>query len=200
MLTIAQRLENEDEMQRLAIEDYLKNLRVACPGIIQSYNESAQTVTVLPAIKEKIKINGNVSDEALPLLVDVPVYFPSGGGYSLTFPIVAGDECLVVFADSCIDAWWQSGGVQSQLDKRRHDLSDAFAFVGFKSKPNAVPAGAGTTLQGGSGSINFNGGTITITNANVNINSSNVTIAGKDFLSHTHSGVQTGGGTTGGVA
>jgi len=200
MLTIAQRLENEDEMQRLAIEDYLKNLRVSCPGIIQSYNESAQTVTVLPAIKEKIKINGNVSNETLPLLIDVPVYFPSGGGYSLTFPITAGDECLVIFSDFCIDGWWQSGGVQSQLDRRRHDLSDGFAFVGFKSKPNAVPAGAGTTLQGGSGNINLNSGTITITGGNVVVNSSNVTIAGKDFLSHTHGGVQTGGGTTGGVA
>ena len=200
MLYVNERLQNKNVQQRVAIQDYVMNLRVSCPGIIQSYDEASQTVTVQPAIRDKIRLNGNVTDESLPLLVDVPVYFPSGGGYSLTFPIVAGDECLVVFGDSCIDAWWQSGGVQNQLDKRRHDLSDGFAFVGFKSKPNAVPAGAGTTLQGSSGSINLNGGTITISDANVVINSSNVTIAGKDFLSHTHSGVVVGGSNTGGVA
>lgn len=200
MLTLKEQLEDPNEMYHTMAKDAATNLRVAMPGIIQSYDESSQTVTVQPAIRENVRLNGNVTDTEMPLLVDVPVYFPSGGGYSLTFPVVAGDECLVVFADSCIDAWWQSGGVQGQLDKRRHDLSDGFAFVGFKSQSNAVPAGSGTTLQGGLGSINLNSGSITITNANVTIASSNVTIAGKDFLSHTHSGVVPGGGTTGGVA
>jgi len=195
-----EKTKDKNEMIRTAFEDHSANLRVACPGVIQSYDENSQTVTVQPAIREKIRINGNISNEDLPLLINVPVFFPSGGGYSLTFPIEAGDECLVVFADSCIDAWWQSGGVQNQMDKRRHDLSDGFAFVGFKSSGNAVPAGSGTTLQGSSGSINFNGGHITITDSNVEIASSNVTIAGKDFLTHTHDGVQSGGSKTGGVS
>lgn len=200
MLTLKEQLEDPNEMYHTMTKDTVTNLRVAMPGIIQSYNQSSQTVEVQLAIREKVRLNGDVTDVEIPLLVDVPVFFPSGGGYSLTFPIVEGDECLVVFADSCIDAWWQSGGVQNQLDKRRHDLSDGFAFVGFKSQGNAVPAGSGTTLQGGSGSINLNGETITITNANVTIASSNVTIAGKDFLSHSHSGVVPGSGTSGGVA
>ena len=29
--------------------------------------------------------------------------FPGGGGFALTFPVAAGDECLVVFASRCID-------------------------------------------------------------------------------------------------
>ncbi|MFW8450019.1 Gp138 family membrane-puncturing spike protein, partial [Klebsiella pneumoniae] len=62
----------------------------------------------------------------LPLLVDVPVVFPRGGGCTLTFPVKPGDECLVIFADRCIDFWWQSGGIQEPVDERMHDLSDAF--------------------------------------------------------------------------
>ena len=60
----------------------------------------------------------------------MPVYFPSGGNCTLTFPVKPGDECLVVFASRCIDAWWQSGGVQDQAEMRMHDLSDGFVFVG----------------------------------------------------------------------
>jgi len=43
-----------------------------------------------------------------------------------------------VFNDMCIDAWWQSGGEQTQIEIRRHDLSDAVAFLGIASVPRAV--------------------------------------------------------------
>lgn len=70
----------------------------------------------------------------LPILPDVPVVFPGGGGFALTFPVAAGDECLVVFASRCIDAWWQSGGVGEPMEPRMHDLSDGFALVGVRSQ------------------------------------------------------------------
>jgi hypothetical protein len=38
----------------------------------------------------------------------------------------------------CIDGWWQSGGIQDQVETRRHDLSDAQAFLGITSVPRAV--------------------------------------------------------------
>jgi hypothetical protein len=66
--------------------------------------------------------------------VDVPIVFPSAGGFSLTVPVVPGDECLLIFSDTCIDSWWQSGGVQDPMCLRRHDLSDAFAILGPKSQ------------------------------------------------------------------
>lgn len=52
--------------------------------------------------------------------------------------IAKAKEALVFFADHCIDAWYQSGGVQNQLMPRMHDISDGFALVGFRSKPNAL--------------------------------------------------------------
>ena len=61
-----------------------------------------------------------------------------GGDYSITMPIKKGDECLIVFGDSCIDSWWQNGDVQNPIDSRRHDLSDGFALVGFKSQKNKL--------------------------------------------------------------
>ncbi|MRT14840.1 phage baseplate protein [Enterobacteriaceae bacterium RIT711] len=122
-----------------AITDSVSNqIRVAMPGIIQSFDPDAVTCTVLPAIKgSDSSVNGTESND-IPLLVDVPVVFPRGGGCTLTFPVKAGDECLLIFSDRCIDFWWQSGGVQEPVDTRQHDLSDAFAIVGPQSQAKKI--------------------------------------------------------------
>jgi hypothetical protein len=225
MLSIPEQLPDDSALYRKMIDAALSRLRVAAPGIIQSFNATKQTAEVKIAIREHLNINGNLSWVEIPLLVDVPVYFPRAGGYCLTVPISAGDECLVIFADFCIDAWWQSGGIQNQVDKRRHDLSDGFALVGVTSQPkkvsgyspntvqlrneagNAVVEIDGTTINVTTSgianvtgnSINVSGSNISVSGGNVSIGS-NTTIDGKGFLSHTHSGVKAGDSTTGGVA
>lgn len=128
-------------------------LRVAMPGIIQSFDPDTVTATIQPALK------GVTDGESNPvsLLTTVPVIFPRGGGCTLTFPVKAGDECLVIFADRCVDFWWQSGGVQEPADDRVHDLSDAFCIVGPQSqarKISGISAGA-TQLRSDDGSTFF---------------------------------------------
>ena len=134
MLTVSERIATLEDCLRAAVNAGTKNLRCACPGIVQSWNATAQTVTVKLAIKEVLSIEGAETETEIPLLVDVPVVMPRAGGYSLLFVPQAGDECLVVFSDMCIDAWWQSGGIQSQAERRRHDLSDGFAIMGCWSQ------------------------------------------------------------------
>ncbi|HEL9821104.1 Gp138 family membrane-puncturing spike protein [Klebsiella pneumoniae] len=123
-------------------------MRVSIPGIIQSFDPDAVTAVVQPAIKgaEKDESGAEVSVN-LPLLVDVPVVFPRGGGCTLTFPVKAGDECLVIFADRCIDFWWQSGGIQESVDERMHDLSDAFCIVGPQSQAKKIGGISTTAAQ-----------------------------------------------------
>ncbi|HBT1581827.1 translation initiation factor IF-2 [Klebsiella pneumoniae] len=123
-------------------------MRVAMPGIIQSFDPDAVTAVVQPAIKgaEQDESGAEVSVN-LPLLVDVPVLFPRGGGCTLTFPVKAGDECLVIFADRCIDFWWQSGGIQEPVDERMHDLSDAFCIVGPQSQAKKIGGISTTAAQ-----------------------------------------------------
>lgn len=123
-------------------------MRVSMPGIIQSFDPDAVTAVVQPAIKglEQEESGAEVSAN-LPLLVDVPVIFPRGGGCTLTFPVKAGDECLVIFADRCIDFWWQSGGIQEPVDERMHDLSDAFCIVGPQSQAKKIGGISTTAAQ-----------------------------------------------------
>lgn len=95
-----------------------------------------QTVRVQPAIREVVT-GSDYTPVSIPLpeLLDVPIVLPRAGDYVITLPVRAGDECLVIFADQCIDAWWQNGGVQNQMERRRHDLSDGFAILGTWSQP-----------------------------------------------------------------
>jgi len=125
----------------VALGGWQSKLQTAIPGIIQSFDLESMTCTVQPAISGKIRDEtGAVTGTELPLLVDCPVQFPAGGGCTLTFPVKAEDECLVVFSSRCIDSWWQSGGIQAQPELRMHDLSDGFALLGFRSLPRVIPS------------------------------------------------------------
>lgn len=133
------RVSDPEETLRIAMDGLRSGLWTSMPGIIDSFDPSTLTATVQLAIKGVVTgIDGKAQFVNMPLLVDVPVHFPRGGNCTLTFPVAAGDECLVVFAARCIDSWWQSGGVQVPFEPRVHDLSDGFAFVGFFSQATKI--------------------------------------------------------------
>ncbi len=127
------------EALRAAMDGRQAEIWTSLPGIVESFDPKAITVTVQPAVKGQIKDEqGKTTPVNLPLLVDVPVVFPCGGGFTLTHPIKNGDECLVVFASRCIDGWWQNGGIGGTPDKRMHELSDSFAIVGPRSQARVL--------------------------------------------------------------
>ncbi|WP_392440063.1 Gp138 family membrane-puncturing spike protein [Edwardsiella piscicida] len=123
-------------------------IRVALPGIIQSFDPDAVTAVVQPAIRYvEIDNDGNRATKPYPLLIDVPVVFPTAGGITFTLPVKPGDECELKFQDRCIDFFWQSGGVQEPVDDRMHDLSDATCSVGQVSQPNRIKNVSTTSAQ-----------------------------------------------------
>lgn len=209
MISVENRTLGELDNQQKTEDQIARSLWTAIPGIVESVDYQEQTVTVQPTIREKVNLEGEYQWVELPKLIHVPFFIYSGGGYTITMPIKPGDECLVVFADMCIDAWWQSGGIQNQIDRRRHDLSDGFAICGFKSQPNTVPGYSGSSVQ-----IKSGGHTIfditaskVIINADVTINGSQtvsndhkvggtLTAGGVNMNRHTHPGDS--GGSTGG--
>lgn len=213
---------------RVAMKAIIDNARsrtwTALPGIIQSFDAVAMTCVVQPAIQALVRDKaGNISPVNLPLLLDCPVQFPAGGGCTLTFPVKANDECLVVFASRCIDSWWQSGGIQPPAEIRMHDRSDGFALLGFRSQPRVIGSVSTSAVQlrsdDGQAYIELNPqshaisastpGPIAFTAPNVTING-DVTVNGKvtttgdvkagtiSLQAHKHTGVTAGGGTSGG--
>ena len=111
-------------------EEIMSSLHCAMPGTVESFDVQTQTASVRPAARRK--------GIPLPLLRDVPVFFPGTRDSALTFPVLPGEECLLVFADFDIDRWAETGSGDEPDSGRRHDLSDAFAFVGFRSRPGAL--------------------------------------------------------------
>lgn len=193
------------------MEDVQAQIWTALPGVVTAVDLSKQTVSVQPSVQGSISApDGSSQSVNLPLLVDVPIVWPRAGGFALTFPIVAGDEVLVVFASRCIDTWWQSGGVGVQAEVRMHDLSDGFAVLAPTSQPkklNNVSSAnvqlrdeAGTTYVEiapggkikllGATSIDLNAPTVNIQATNLNVNAT---------TSMTGQVTQTGGMSIGGI-
>jgi hypothetical protein len=47
----------------------------------------------------------------------------------------------------CIDAWFSNGGVQNQIEKRRHDLSDAICIPGIWSQQRLISNYSTSSMQ-----------------------------------------------------
>lgn len=218
-----ERYDDPEVMLRAMLSGLQSAIWTALPGAIVSFDPSTVTAVVQPGIAGSVTLqSGKAQSVNLPLITDVPVVFPRGGGCTLTFPVAAGDECLIIFASRSIDAWSQSGGVQRPVETRRHDLSDAFVILGPQSQANKI-SGISTTktqLRSNNGStfieldptgqiVNVTApGGMTITTptlhitGNVNVDktvtaTTDVVGGGKSLKTHTHSGVTTGGGTSG---
>lgn len=204
----------QEQAHAAQIESRFKDLHTMLPGIIQSFDAAKQTAVVQPAIKRIFTELGPVN---LPLCVDVPVAFPGGGDFFLTFPVKAGDECILMFSERAIDNWYDKGGVQLPSEYRIHDLSDGVAIVGLNSQPKKLAAlqttGAELRTRDRATYLRLEAGTIYI-KGNLNIQgnlditgdtnqtgtvtaSVDVVGGGKHLKTHTHGGVQVGGGVTG---
>jgi len=216
-----ERVNDPEEYLKIALDAFSASLWTSLPGIVNSYNAVQGTCVIAPAIQGRVRSStGVISYVNLPLLVDVPVVYMGGGAFVATFPIQPGDEALVIFADRCIDGWWQSGGIQRPPDLRVHDLSDGFALIGSRSLAKSIPNVSTTTAQFRSldGSTYFEvapgqianvvaPGGVNITgpvNITGNLNVTGTVTATQEgqfnnveVSQHEHTGVQTGGGTSG---
>ena len=196
-----------DRYLQQVIDNSLKEVHTCLPGKIVSFDTSTQIAEIQPLIKRKF-IDDDIRD--LPLCINCPVMFPRGGGFIITFPVQAGDECLVMFSERALDTWLQSGDTQTPLDTRRHSLSDAIAVLGLYSQPNKLGSfhSSGIELKNDAGTTYFRlddsgitikgnvdiDGDVDITGDNTanNFDSSGI---GVDFNTHIHTGDS--GGNTG---
>lgn len=143
-----ERVEDFYQAIRYGLDGLRSEIQTSMPAIIQSFDHVKRTCTAQPTIRYQMTNFDNTKKwVTLPIIVDIPVIFPSGGGFTLTFPIKQGDECLLIFASRCIDAWWYSGGIQNQDDIRFHDYSDGFALVGVSSLPHVIPNISASNVQ-----------------------------------------------------
>lgn len=212
-----------EEVFRTAMDGRQSTIWTAMPGIVKAVDLTTMTVSVQPALKGSIQgENGAVRSVDMPLLIMVPLVFPSAGGFTLTMPVTINDEVLVVFASRCIDSWWVAGGYNNiPMELRMHDLSDGFAIPGIFSQPHKLTAVSATSAQlrnrlgtsyielDATGAINLVSpvginfiGPIGLTGAAVItgavVVTGEVTANGIPLSTHKHTGITTGPGNSGG--
>lgn len=167
----------------IIVESYISDVNVSIPCIVEKYENGRVTVT--PAIKRIFEDGSEVGLSSIP---DVPIAYPASSVYSITFPIEVGDEGILIFSHRDISAFKASGKLDIPVTYRKHSLADAIfipCVVTSTVQHTELKITDGTAeIKMGSGQIDLNG---------------TILINGQPFSTHTHSGVQTGGGVTGPV-
>lgn len=153
MIPVQRRMKVPSSPTDDALYQLMCKMRVALPGIVLSFDPGPlwgyPSVSVQPTPREVINQGAVPTPTALPVLDAVPVVYPNGGGWNLTFPIDVGDEVWLAFGDMGLDLWKQNGGLQNQPEgvKFRHDIGDAVAIAGLRSKPRAIANWSTTSTQ-----------------------------------------------------
>lgn len=103
-----------------------KTIYVGLPAVVTDVSklESQQKINVRPLLND-LGEDGKI--EKPPVIENVFVQFPSGGGGVLTFPIVKGDIVWLKFSSRSMDEWLNTGGTDNvtPLDKRVINYNDA---------------------------------------------------------------------------
>jgi hypothetical protein len=118
---------NMTDVLQFVFEQLMKNLYISIPGIINSYDPATKRAMVTPAIR--IQKTDDTTMDQQPI-ADVPVIWPSGGGFSIMFPLVSGDPVNIFFSQRGINKFKQIY-TMADPDIGIFHKEDAYIIAGF---------------------------------------------------------------------
>ncbi len=121
------------EVIHAAIEHALDGVHTSIPAKVKNYFPLLQQVSVEPAI------------DGMPVLEDVPVLWPRGGGMLLHLPLTAGDFVLLTFCEADFSPWRLSGSAMAPAMLKRHGL---YAYAQPGAAPDVAPLLTPSLLTG----------------------------------------------------
>ena len=138
---------NMTDTLKFFFEQCVKNLYVSIPGIIDSYNPATKRAIVHPAINIQ-KTDGEIIQHES--IVNVPVVWPSGGGFTIIAPIIAGDAVLICFSQRGITKFKE---IFSESDPGigLFDKEDAYVLAGFGALSITPATESGISMQADAG-------------------------------------------------
>jgi hypothetical protein len=179
-----------DDLTRLQfiIEQMINGIATATLVRVEAVH--ASTVDVRPLVNQ---IDGANTGIDHGIIHGLPFYALQGGASAFLVTPKAGDKGLAVFCHNDISTVKNTQAQANPGSRRRYSWSDGI-YMGALPMLNAAPTQ--TIAMDDDGITITSNGTVTI-NGNVSITGT-LTNNGKAVGStHTHSGVQTGGGTSG---
>lgn len=132
------------DLLSLLKKDIFLNLNCHHVGTIQTFNSVNQTATATinyqRTFEQPDASTGTYGARLVPypIAVGCPVVCLGGGSAALTFPIQAGDECLILFNDRDLDNWFQGAGGAGVATSRLHSFADGIILVGLRSLQNSL--------------------------------------------------------------
>lgn len=139
------------EVIQTVIDSKLADVHVCLPGKIVTYNPATQYAS----IKIQLTINyENGSVLQWPVLPDVPVKHPraNGGDAFIHMPLAEGDDVVLVVCERSLDNWKNQGGITDPMDRRRFNISDAYALIGGSAVPDSFTVAAPSAIEIANGS------------------------------------------------
>lgn len=118
----------------MAVAQILGDVHVSMPGRVEAFDAATQRIDVQPLLRRPVVASDGteLEPDTYPVLMDVPVVFPRGGGGFTSWPLAKGDLVHLVCVDASMDTWQQGDGeLTTPLDFRRHSLADAVAYPGL---------------------------------------------------------------------
>ena len=145
------------EMIKIAIEHYTADMNVCLPGkIVKILDFEKRKISVQPEIKKVYLDNTELEP---PIIENVPLKFTGSSKAILHFPIEVGDSVLILFSQRSIDNWLSKGSLTTPGDRRKFDISDAFAIPGiisFKKAHTLIKNEDTVTLSTGTKKLTVN--------------------------------------------
>ena len=213
---------SEEGIDRMRELNLKKEVKVCLPAIVVSFDRAKGRAEVKPAITLTTTAGEQVERSA----ISVPVHYPGGGGFLLSFPLKQGDTGWLLCSDEDISFFVQTGKVSAPGVFRRHDLADSFFIpdslvTGLNKPAFATDDSSAAVLQSTDGNtkISMAAGKIILKASAIEIQGdtsatgsitaggdieSNGEITGTEvkagtiaLTTHIHGGVTTGSGTTG---
>lgn len=118
---------NMTDALKFIFEQMLKNVYVSIPGIIDSYDPATKRAVVHPAIRLQKTDDTTFMHKSV---VNVPVIWPSGGGFTLIAPLPNGEPVEILFSQRGITKFKE---VFTDCDPGigLFDKEDAYIIAGF---------------------------------------------------------------------
>lgn len=112
------------DLLRQAVEGFLLDLHTQMRGNVVSYDEATKTCEVKIAAKRPVPDGaGGYVMQDIPNIPNVPVAWPSAGGFILHFPLAVGDSVFLTFDEVDVQRWEGNGEVCEPGWLERHGLS-----------------------------------------------------------------------------
>jgi hypothetical protein len=138
------------EILRKAFAGQVQDVHVALPGQIVRYDATKNLADVQVMVQHPVWDEDNRRTyEDLGTLLGVPVIFPRGGGYVMTWPLSAGDTGQLVFHSTPIGEWRTTNQSSKPVDASRHSIGWPTFTPGLFADNNQFSSGDVSQRQAG---------------------------------------------------